>query len=78
MWRLAIVLSLLWPSAAFAGQARAQFQVGMIITGKGSASTVKSKTVAGTKNGAVASRAQTTKARIRSAIAARQTVPATP
>jgi hypothetical protein len=36
MWRLAYVLCLLPTSGAFAGEARAQFQVGFTITGKAS------------------------------------------
>lgn len=76
MLRLAVVLCLLWPAAAFAGQARGQFQVGIIITGKGSASTIKPKT--GAKNAAVASPAQTATARIGSPVVRRKAAPAAP
>jgi hypothetical protein len=79
MWRLAVVLSLLWPSAVFGGQTRGQMQVGMIITGKSSSSTIKPKAVAGAKNGAAAaSPAEAAKARSGSTMVRRNTVPAIP
>jgi hypothetical protein len=52
MWRLAVVLSLLWPSAVFGGQTRGQMQVGMIITGKSGSATIKPKAATGAKNNA--------------------------
>ncbi len=64
MWRLAVVLCLLWPSAVFAGQTRGQLQVGIVITGKSSGSTIKPKAVVGAKNdAAVASPARASRTR---------------
>ena len=40
MWRLACVLCLLTASSAFAGESRAQFQVGLTITANGKASAI--------------------------------------
>jgi hypothetical protein len=54
-------------------------QVGMIITGKSSSSTIKPKAATGAKNGAaVASPAEAAKARSGSTMVRRNTVPAIP
>jgi hypothetical protein len=79
MWRLAVVLSLLWPSAVFGGQTRGQMQVGMIITGKSGSTTIKPKAATGAKNSAaVASPAEPAKARSGSTMVRRNAVPAIP
>jgi hypothetical protein len=46
MWRLAFVVCLLPSSVAFAGETRGQLQVGLTITGNGTASTVATKSAA--------------------------------
>ena len=79
MWRLAVVISLLTPSAVFAAEIRGQLQVGITITGKSGSSTISPKTVAGATNGAaVESPPQPTVAdRTGSPIGPRNTVPST-
>ena len=77
MWRPAVVLCLLIPSAGFAGETTGQLQVGITITGKSGSSTISPNTVAGATNGATVKSPPepTVRARPGSPIVPRETIP---
>ena len=61
MWKIAVVLSLLSPITAFAGQATGTIRVGFIITGPRNASAANPKTATDPADATTASVAQPTK-----------------